>query len=146
LGEVPVVWRRLEEVGLHSKQTGMDNVRGVCGCPVSGLTPHALLDAAPVIRDFNAMLLGNKEFTSRPRKFNVTITGCLENCCHPETQDIGLVPAYRELDGRQMNGFNVLVGGKQGSGGYRPATPLDVFVVPEDAAKLCAEITRVFRD
>src|SRR5207302_9400535 len=88
----------------------------------------------------------NKEFTNLPRKFNVTITGCLENCCHPETQDIGLVPAYRELDGQQVNGFNVLVGGKQGSGGYRPAAPLDVFTRPEEAARVCAEITRIFRD
>jgi nitrite reductase (NADH) large subunit len=146
LGEAPEIWRRLEEVGLHSKQTGMDNVRGVCGCPVSGLSPHELLDAAPVIREYNEIIVGNKEFTNLPRKFNVTITGCLENCCHPETQDIALVPAYRELDGAQVNGFNVLVGGKQGSGGYRPATPIDVFVRPEDAARLCADITRIFRD
>src|SRR5262249_57794577 len=74
------------------------------------------------------------------------ITGCLENCCHTETQDIALVPAYRELDGRQVNGFNVLVGGKQGSGGYTPAKPLDVFAPPADAARLCAEIVRIFRD
>jgi nitrite reductase (NADH) large subunit len=146
LGDVPEIWRRLEEVGLHTKQTGMDNVRGVCGCPVSGLTPHELLDATPVIRAFDEMLVDNKEFTNLPRKFNVTITGCLENCCHPETQDIGLVPAYRELDGQQVNGFNVLVGGKQGSGGYRPASALDVFVRPEEAAAVCAEITRIFRD
>jgi nitrite reductase (NADH) large subunit len=146
LGDVPHIWRRLEEVGLHSKQTGLDNVRGVCGCPVSGLTPHELADAAPVIRELNEIIVGNKEFTNLPRKFNVTITGCLENCCHPETQDIGLVAAYREIDGCQVNGFNVLVGGKQGSGGYRPATPLDVFVAPDEAAEVCAEITRVFRD
>jgi nitrite reductase (NADH) large subunit len=146
LGDVPEIWRRLEEVGLHSKQTGMDNVRGVCGCPVAGVTPHELVDARPIIREFNAMLVDNKEFTNLPRKFNVTITGCLENCCHPETQDIGLVPAYRELGGQQVNGFNVLVGGKQGSGGYRPAAPLDVFVRPEEAATVCAEITRIFRD
>jgi nitrite reductase (NADH) large subunit len=146
LGDVPEIWRRLEEAGLHSKQTGMDNVRGVCGCPVAGLTPHELLDARPVIREFNDIIVGNKEFTNLPRKFNVTITGCLENCCHPETQDIGLVPAYRELDGQQVNGFNVLVGGKQGSGGYRPASPLDIFVPPQEGARLCAEITRIFRD
>jgi NAD(P)H-nitrite reductase large subunit len=146
LADVPDIWSRLAEVGLHSKQTGMDNVRGVCGCPVSGLTPHELLDASGVIREFNEMLVGNKEFTNLPRKFNVTITGCLENCCHPETQDIGLVPAYRELEGQQVNGFNVLVGGKQGSGGYRPATPIDVFVRPEEAARLCSHITLIFRD
>src|SRR5205085_2184067 len=146
LADLPDIWRRLAEVGLHSKQTGMDNVRGVCGCPLAGLTPHELLDATPVIEEFNEILVGNKEFTNLPRKFNVTITGCLENCCHPETQDIGLVPAFRELDGQQVNGFNVLVGGKQGSGGYRPAAPLDVFTPPAQAAEICAEITRIFRD
>lgn len=146
LGDAPEIWRRLAEVGLHSKQTGMDNVRGVCGCPVAGLTPHELFDASPVIHDFDTLLLGNKEFSNLPRKFNVTISGCLENCCHAETQDIGLVPAIRELDGAQVNGFNVVVGGKQGSGGYRPATSLDAFVRLQEAAAVCAEITRIFRD
>jgi NAD(P)H-nitrite reductase large subunit len=146
LGDVPEIWRRLAEVGLHSKQTGMDNVRGICGCPVAGLTPHELLDASPVIHELNQLIVDNKEFTNLPRKFNVTITGCLENCCHAETQEIALVPAYRELDGTQVNGFNVLVGGKQGSGGYQPASPLDVFVRPADAARVCAQITLIFRD
>jgi NAD(P)H-nitrite reductase large subunit len=146
LADVPDMWLRLEEVGLHSRQTGMDNVRGVCGCPVAGLTQHELLDATPVIGELDEILLGNKDYSNLPRKFNVTISGCLENCCHTETQDIGLVPAYRELDGVQVNGFNVQVGGKQGSGGYRPASPLDVFARPEDAARLCAEIVGIFRD
>jgi nitrite reductase (NADH) large subunit len=146
LADLPDIWRRLEEVGLNSKQTGMDNVRGVCGCPLAGLTPHELLDASAVVREYNDMLVGNKEFTNLPRKFNVTISGCLENCCHAETQDLALVPAYRELDGEQVNGFNVLVGGKQGSGGYTPAQALDVFVPPEEAAALCREATLIFRD
>lgn len=146
LGQVPEIWRRLEEVGLHSKQTGMDNVRGVCGCPLAGLTPHELFDATPVIHAYNQAIVGNQEFTNLPRKFNVTMSACMENCCHTETQDIGLVPAYRELDGRQVNGFNVVVGGKQGSGGYRPAVPLDVFVPPENSVRVCLELTRIFRD
>jgi nitrite reductase (NADH) large subunit len=146
LADVETIWQRLHAVSLHSLQTGLDNVRGVCGCPVAGLTPHELFDASPVVDEFTDLIVGNREFTNLPRKFNVTITGCLENCCHSETQDIGLVPAYRELEGQQVNGFNVLVGGKQGSGGYRPATPLDVFARPEEAARLAAEITRVFRD
>src|SRR5205807_3092896 len=63
------IWRRLEEVGLNSKQTGMDNVRGVCGCPAAGLTPHELLNATPVIDEFTKLILDNREFTNLPRKF-----------------------------------------------------------------------------
>jgi nitrite reductase (NADH) large subunit len=146
LADVEKIWERLHEVGLNTLQTGLDNVRGVCGCPVAGLTPHELFDASPVVHEYTNLIVGNRDFTNLPRKFNVTITGCLENCCHAETQDIGMVPAYRELEGQQVNGFNVLVGGKQGSGGYRPATPLDVFVPPPEAARLALEITAIFRD
>src|SRR2546430_9236057 len=38
-------------------------------------------------------LFRSKEFTNLPRKFNVTITGCLEHCTGGETQDISLTPA-----------------------------------------------------
>lgn len=69
---------------------------------------------------------------------NVTITGCRDNCTHAETQDIALIPAIRSAPQGQVPGFNVLVGGKLGSGGYRIATPLDVFVEPGSAAELAA--------
>src|SRR5450631_2567940 len=47
---------------------------------------------------------------------------------------------------RRSQGFHVAVGGKMGSGGYRSASPLDVFGRPEDAAALCGHITEIFRD
>src|SRR5262249_27490925 len=110
------------------------------------LTPSELLDASPVAEAYTGLFLGEKAFTNLPRKFNATITGCLDNCCHPETQDLGLVPAVAEISGRPTSGFNILVGGKQGSGGLRPATPLDVFVMPGEAASICSHITLIFSD
>jgi ferredoxin-nitrite reductase len=43
-------------------------------------------------------------------------------------------------------GFNLAVGGKQGSGGPTLATPLDAFVHVEEAAEVCATIALIFRD
>jgi len=146
IDEVQDIWDRLEAVGLVSLQTGMDNIRGIVGCPVAGLTPNELFDASEVVREYNDTFVGNREFTNLPRKFNVTITGCLDNCTHAVTQDIALIPAVRIISGQEVSGFNVAVGGKQGSGGFRPATDLDVFVLPRDAAELCSEITLLFRD
>lgn len=146
IGQVPQIWQRLLAVGLTTLQTGMDNVRGVCGCPASGITPSELFDASPVAEAFAGLFLGDRAFTNLPRKFNATITGCRENCCHPEMQDLGLVPALAEINGQPTPGFNVLVGGKQGSGGLRLATPLDVFVTPSEAAEICGHITLIFSD
>ena len=139
---IPGVFNRLQEVGLTSLQTGMDNIRNVIGCPVAGLTPQELFDASPVVREFTQLFVGNRAYSNLPRKFNVTITGCLENCTPAESQDIAMIPARK--DGRV--GFNVLVGGKMGSGGYRRADQLDVFVEPQAAAPVAAAIVRVFRD
>jgi NAD(P)H-dependent nitrite reductase large subunit len=143
---VPEIWERLEAVGLVSLQTGMDNIRNVIGCPVAGLTRHELFDASPVAREFTEIFLRNKAFTNLPRKFNVGITGCTEHCTHSESQDLALTPAVRTIGGEELRGFNVAVGGKMGSGGFRAASPLDVFVSRDDAAELCSQVTFIFRD
>ena len=144
--DVPEIWRRLDMVGLVSLQTGMDNIRNVVGCPVAGLTPNELFDASPVVRQFTGIFLGKKEYTNLPRKFNVTITACKENCTDAETQDLALTPATKEIQGKVINGFNVAVGGKMGSGGYRMASPLNLFVGEAEAAEICSHVVRIFRD
>ncbi len=141
---VPDIITRLEAAGLSSFQTGMDNIRGIIGCPATGLTPGELIDTAPIAREFQRIFLGNKDFTNLPRKFNVTITGCREHCTGGETQDISMTPAL--FGDGETPGFNVAVGGKQGSGGPTVAFPLDAFVRPGEAAEACAAIALIFRD
>lgn len=143
---MPAVQNALTAAGLVTLQTGMDNVRGVVGCPLAGLYPRELLDGGPVCGDFQNVFVGDKTYTNLPRKFNVAITGCLDNCIDAESQDVALVPAVQDVGGAEAAGFNVLVGGKMGSGGFRVADPLDVFVTPDDAALICRELVLVFRD
>jgi ferredoxin-nitrite reductase len=143
---VPEVMARLEAAGLSSLQTGMDNIRGIIGCPATGLTPGELFDTGPVAREFQWLFLGNRAFTNLPRKFNVTVTGCTGHCTPGETQDISMTPALAQVDGAEVAGLNVAVGGKQGSGGPVFAEPLDAFVRPEEAAEVCAAIALVYRD
>ncbi|HEV2382798.1 MAG TPA: Rieske 2Fe-2S domain-containing protein [Terriglobia bacterium] len=142
----PLIMERLKAVGLSTLQTGMDNIRNVVGCPIAGLAANELLDASPIARQFTEIFLGNRDYTNLPRKVNVTITGCRDNCTHPETQDIALIPAIRQTSEGKVAGFNVLAGGKLGSGGYRIATPLDAFVEPGSAAALAAALVLIFRD
>ena len=148
IDQVQQIWDRLESVGLVTLQTGMDNIRNVVGCPAAGLTANELLDASPVVREYNDMFVGNPAYTNLPRKFNVTITGCRDNCTHGPTQDISLTPAVQMAAGSPypVVGFNVAAGGKQGSGGFRPASPLDVFATPDTAAEVCNQITLIYRD
>ncbi len=145
LDTVPEIFEKLRGVDLRTLQTGIDNVRNINGCALAGLTPHELFDASPVVHELDRIIVGSKgnpEFTNLPRKFNVTITGCTDNCTHCESQDIALVPAKKA--GRL--GFNVLVGGKMGSGGFTVASPLNVFVELFQAAAVVVELIKIYRD
>jgi ferredoxin-nitrite reductase len=145
LDTVPEIWEKLRGVDLRTLQTGIDNVRNINGCALAGLTPHELFDASPVVHELDRIIVGSKgnpEFTNLPRKFNITVTGCMDNCTHCESQDIALVPAKKA--GRL--GFNVLVGGKMGSGGFTVASPLNVFVEIFQAAAVVVELIKIYRD
>jgi len=145
LDSVPEIFEKLRGVDLRTLQTGIDNVRNINGCALAGLTPHELFDASPVVNELDRIIVGsrgNPEFTNLPRKFNITITGCMDNCTHAESQDIALVPAKKA--GRL--GLNVLVGGKMGSGGFTVASPLNVFVEPFQAAAVVVELIKIYRD
>jgi len=145
LDTVPEIFEKLRGVDLRTLQTGVDNVRNINGCALAGLTLHELFDASPVVHELDRLIVGSKgnpEFTNLPRKFNVTITGCTDNCTHCESQDIALVPAKKA--GRL--GFNVLVGGKMGSGGFAVASPLNVFVELFQAAAVVVELIKIYRD
>jgi ferredoxin-nitrite reductase len=145
LDSVPEIWEKLRGVDLRSLQTGIDNIRNINGCAMAGLTPHESFDASPVVQELDRLFVGsegNAEFTNLPRKFNITVTGCLDNCTHNESQDIALVPARK--GGRF--GFNVLVGGKMGSGGFTVASSLNVFVEVFQAVAVVAELVKIYRD
>ncbi len=144
--DVPAVFAKMEAVGLTSLQTGMDNVRNVMTCPVAGLSPDEVLDATPLVRAINEAILSNPAYSNLPRKFNVAVTGCPDNCAHMETQDLALVPAYRDDGHGRSVGYNLLAGGKLGSGGYRIATPLDIFVTGDEALAVSRAIIEIFRD
>lgn len=140
--DVPAIFEALDAAGVGHQQTGLDNVRNVTGCPIAGLDPHEVLDAAAIAREIDETILGRKEFSNLPRKFNIAISGCRDDCSLSQTHDLGFTPATRE----GVTGFNVRVGGALGGRGSRLAFDLDLFVLPGQVASLCRAALSIFRD
>ena len=138
--DIPEIWRRLEAVGMTTVQACGDSARNVLCCPVSGLDHEEVIDAYPVAEAINDFFTGNREYANLPRKFKMSVTGCLEDCAQAEINDIGLLPA-RLQDG--TIGLNVRVGGGL-SDGPRMASDIDVFIRPEEAVELTRGIAQVF--
>lgn len=105
--DLPDIFRRFEQVGLSSIQSGMDNVRNITGSPVAGLDADELYDTRELVQQVQDMITnhgkGNREFTNLPRKFNIAIAGCRDNSVHAEINDIAFVPAFKN----ETFGFNL---------------------------------------
>ncbi|NEQ77401.1 MAG: ferredoxin--nitrite reductase [Okeania sp. SIO2C9] len=144
--DIPDIFRRFEQVGLTTVQSGMDNVRNITGSPVAGIDAEELYDTRELVQQVQDMITGNSkgnpEFTNLPRKFNIAIAGCRDNSVHAEINDIAFVPAYKN----DKFGFNVLVGGFFSAKRCAAAIPLKAWVEPNQVVAICRAILEVFRD
>jgi ferredoxin-nitrite reductase len=150
LEDIVDIFKRLDQVGLTSMQSGMDNVRNITGSPVAGLEASELIDTRGLVRKVQDMITnggkGNPSFTNLPRKFNIAIGGCRDNSIHAEINDIAFIPAFKDgVDGAPI-GFNVLVGGFFSAKRCAAAVPLNVWVDPRDVVAICEAILVVYRD
>jgi ferredoxin-nitrite reductase len=140
IGDVPSIWQRLDDVGLTTVQACGDSARNVLCCPVSGLDADEAFDALPVAEAISSFFTGNTEYANLPRKFKMSVTGCLDDCAQAEINDIGMWPARSDAGDL---GFNVLVGGGL-SDGPRMASDIDVFVLPSQAVELTRAVAQLF--
>ena len=139
--DLPVVLDELNAVGLSFTQACGDVWRNVVGCQLAGVDGHELIDSRPLIEELERTFVGDRRFSNLPRKFKVSVSGCLHRCAQHEINDIGLVAV--EKDG--VVGYDVWVGGGLGASA-RMGRRLDLFVLPDEAAEVCRAITEIFRD
>ena len=143
--DVPEIWDRYDEVGLTTIQGCGDCARNVLGCPAAGLDDHEAFDAQPVVDAISEFFTNNREYSNLPRKFKMTVTGCTQDCAQSQINDLGLVPAQKELDGEYYYGFHARVGGGL-SDGPRMASQLDAFILPEHAVEFARSVAQVFKE
>ncbi|KAL0334864.1 UNVERIFIED_CONTAM: Ferredoxin--nitrite reductase, chloroplastic [Sesamum radiatum] len=146
LPDVPEILKGLDEVGLTSLQSGMDNVRNPVGNPLAGIDPHEIVDTRPynnlLSQYITANSRGNPAFTNLPRKWNVCVIGSHDLYEHPHINDLAYMPATK--NGRF--GFNLLVGGFFSTKRCAEAIPLDAWVPGDDILPVCKAILEAFRD
>ncbi|RLM96478.1 nitrite/sulfite reductase [Haloarcula sp. Atlit-7R] len=134
LEDVPEIWEKLEAVGVSSRSAGGDTMRNISGCPVAGKAEE-FVESRPILDEIQETIRDDNDLANMPRKFNISVTGCKQGCAQNSINDIGLEPAHKFIDGEEVEGFNVRVGGGLGGREPREARPLDLFIRPEHAVE-----------
>jgi ferredoxin-nitrite reductase len=133
LEDIPVIWEKLEAVGVSSRSAGGDTMRNISGCPVAGKDADELVETRPLLDRIQRDIRGDDTLANLPRKFNISVTGCREGCAQDSINDVALEPARKLIDGERVTGFNMRAGGGLGGREPRRARSLDIFVRRENA-------------
>lgn len=136
--DIPSALKILEEVGLTSYQTGVDNFRNILIDPLDGLAMDNIIPCREIMEKIQSIFLKNDEWiTTLPRKFNIGLNGSLSNRCNIFGQDFALSLAQK--DG--IYGFNLYLGGRVGN----IAQDADMFVTPENAPEVFVAVAKLFK-
>lgn len=145
VGSLPDIFRRLASVGLSSLGAAGDCPRNVIGHPLAGIDADEVIDTRAIIQAANTFFQANRDFSNLPRKFKISISGSKYNTGHAEINDVALTPATKEINGAEVIGFHVKVGGGL-SRTPQLAESINVFVRPEEVINLLAGVATIFRD
>jgi len=140
--DVPPIFDVLDKVGITTSGACGDDTRNVCGCPVSGLNPHEVLDATPQLLEISRNLTNNRDFSNLPRKYKISISGCDIHCTQPDINCVGL---FGLVNANGEAGYGVKVGGGLSSSPHMAQT-MPVWVAPDQVWPVVKAISEVFRD
>jgi ferredoxin-nitrite reductase len=140
------VLTKLQELGLTSRGSGVDNVRNITASATAGIDPAELIDTRPMAKGLHYYILNNRDLYGIPRKFNVAFDGggAIGNVA--DTNDIGF-RAVRVTEGKPVETgvyFRVELAGITGHQQF--ARDAGVIIKPGDAVAVGAAIVRVFNE
>ncbi len=139
---VPEIWRRLEEVGLHTTEACGDCPRVVLGSPVAGIAADEIIDPTEQIAEIKRRFIGNPDFSNLPRKYKTALTGHPSLDVVHEINDISFVGVVHPELGP---GYDLWVGGGL-STLAKFAFRTGAFVQAHEVGDVWQAVTSVFRD
>ena len=136
--DIAKVLSELQEVGISTFQTGVDNPRNIVADPLDGIAYDSIIETKPLIDELQAIFGENPDWISvLPRKFNTGILGSLSNSCNIFGHDCCFVLAQK--DG--VFGFNIYLGARVGV----QAQDANLFVSIEEVPLFFKSLLTVFK-
>ncbi len=137
--------RDISPSGLSSREGCGNTMRNVTGDPWAGVSEGELFDPTPYVGAYVRYFVRNEVCQLMPRKFKTAFTATDEDRAITGIHDGGFIPRVREIDGQQVRGFEIRIGGGT-SIMPRIAPTLYEFVTADDGEylKVTEAVLRIF--
>lgn len=118
LEDTPEMWAKLEEKGITIKEACGNTVRGITGSALAGIDPDELFDIAPYAEAAFQYFLRNPINQDMGRKIKIGFSSSDKDSAYTYFHDFGFIPRVKNIDGEEVRGFKVVVGGGLGAQSY----------------------------
>lgn len=143
LEKTPELWSRLDEDDITIREACGNTVRNITASDRAGIDPAEPFDITPYADAAFRYFLRNPICQDMGRKFKIAYSSSDEDTAWAFMHDIGAIPKVREVDGRPVRGFKVMVGGGLGAQPYLAKVAFE-FLEEDQLIPYIESVLRVF--
>jgi sulfite reductase (ferredoxin) len=115
LDRTPELWSLLEQDSITIREACGNTVRNVTGSDIAGVDKDEPFDITPYAHAIFEYFLRKPVGQEMGRKFKIAISSSEKDTALVFMHDLGAIPRVREIDGKQVRGFKIVVGGGLGA-------------------------------
>jgi sulfite reductase (ferredoxin) len=115
LERTPELWSLLEKESITMREACGNTVRNVTGSDIAGVDPDEPFDITPYAHAIFEYFLRKPFGQELGRKFKIAVSSSEKDTALVFMHDLGAIPRIKVIDGKEVRGFKVVVGGGLGA-------------------------------
>ena len=115
LDRTPEMWSELEKNDVTIREACGNTVRNITASDMAGIDPDEPFDVTPYAHAMFEYFLRKPVCQEMGRKFKIAFSSSEKDTALVFMHDLGAIPRIKIIDGKEVRGFKVLVGGGLGA-------------------------------
>ncbi len=115
LDKTPELWAKLEKEKITLREACGNTVRNITGSAKAGIDPKEPFDVTPYAHAMFEYFLRNPICQEMGRKFKISFSSSNDDSAFSFIHDLGFIAKIKTVDGKEVRGFKVLIGGGLGA-------------------------------
>src|SRR5688572_27695347 len=115
LDRTPEMWSELEKDDVTIREACGNTVRNITASDMAGIDPDEPFDVTPYAHAMFEYFLRKPVCQEMGRKFKIALSSSEKDTALVFMHDLGVIPRIKNIDGTEVRGFKVVVGGGLGA-------------------------------
>ncbi len=143
LDRTPELWSLLEQDQITIREACGNTVRNVTASDMAGIDSDEPFDVTPYAHAIFEYFLRKPVGQEMGRKFKIAVSSSEKDTALVFMHDLGIIPRIKEINGKQVRGFKVLIGGGLGAQPFMAKTTYE-FLEEDLLLPYIESVLRVF--